>query len=286
MNGPEVFADWKAVRHGPIAAWVSGDGPPLLLLHGYPQTHVMWHAVAPELTRTHTVVAADLRGYGASERPPDGYDKRTMAADQVALMASLGYERFAVVGHDRGARVTHRMCLDRPDAVERAAVLDIVPTRHVFAHADRELGLAYYHWFFLTQPRGLPERLIGADPDYWIRYHLEAWSRRHDAFDAAAVEAYVAAFDAEGIRASCDDYRAGATVDLDHDEASFGTRITCPLLVMWGEGGFVGRHYDVPAVWAGYATDVRTAAVDCGHFLPEERPAETLAALRDFLAVR
>lgn len=267
---------------------ILGEGPPLLLLHGYPQTHRMWDAVVPELAARHTLVLPDLRGYGDSDAPrggPEAYSKRVMAADVAGLMTQLGYERFAVAGHDRGARVTHRLCLDHPDRVTRAAVLDIAPTRHVFAHADRQLGLAYYHWFFLAQPEGLPEKLIGADPEHWVRYHLEAWSGVPGAFAEDAVTEYVRAFaDPATVRATCDDYRAGAGVDLEHDDASYdaGERVRCPLLVLWGEQGYVGRAYDVPAVWRQYADDVMTAALDCGHFLPEERPAETARALLDF----
>jgi haloacetate dehalogenase len=275
-----------------VHARVGGSGPPVLLLHGYPQTHVMWHGLAPELARSHAVVAADLRGYGDSDKPAGGpehraYSKRAMAADQVGLMAQLGFETFAAVGHDRGARVVHRMCLDHPDRVVQAAVLDIVPTRHVFANVDEGMALAYYHWFFLAQDADLPERLIGADPKYWIEHHLAKWSRVLDRFDPGAVAEYVRCFaDPAAIAASCEDYRAAAGVDLRDDEAdaAAGRRIGCPLLVLWGRPGFVGRHYDVVSIWREYADDVRFAGLDCGHFLPEEAPDQTLAALVDFLA--
>lgn len=273
-----------------LALRVGGAGPPVVLLHGYPQTHVMWHRVAPVLARDHTVVLPDLRGYGESARPAsDGrhevYGKRAMAADVAGLMTRLGHETFDVVGHDRGARVAHRLCLDHPGRVGRAAVLDIVPTRHVFGTADRELGLAYYHWFFLAQPADLPERLIDSDPEHWIRYHLGAWSRVPNAFDDAAVVEYVRCFDPAAIHATCEDYRAGAGIDLEHDDASFaaGDRVRCPLLVLWGAQGFVGAKYDVPAVWRDYADDVTAAPLDCGHFLPEEQPAATATALSRFL---
>lgn len=272
-----------------LAVRVTGSGPPLLLLHGYPQTHRMGDAVVPALAAHRTVVLPDLRGYGDSSRPAGGaaaYAKRVMAADVARLMTELGYDRFDVAGHDRGGRVTHRLCLDHPDRIGRAAVLDIVPTRHVFAHADRELGLAYYHWFFLAQPEGLPEKVISSDPDFWVRHHLGAWSRVPDAFAEDAVAEYVRAFrDPDVVRATCDDYRAGASVDLEHDDASYaaGERVRCPLLVLWGGQGFVAAKYDVPAVWRDYATDVTAAALDCGHFLPEERPTETATALLAFL---
>ena len=276
-----------------IHAVVAGSGPPVLLLHGYPQTHVMWHRVAPDLAERHTVVLPDLRGYGDSSRPPSQPDhgsmsKRAMAADQVALMRGLGFERFAVVGHDRGARVAHRLCLDRTDVVSRVALLDIVPTRHVFGHVDRALAQAYYHWFFLAQDPDLPEHLIGADTDYYLRRKLAQWAGGGgiDAFAPEAVEDYLRCFrDPEVVRASCEDYRAGASIDLEHDEvdAAAGRRIGCPALVLWGAEGFVGRSYDVLGVWRDYADDVRGHAVGSGHFVAEEQPGETTAALRDFL---
>ncbi len=275
-----------------IHARVGGDGPPVLLLHGYPQCHAMWHRIAPGLARDHTVVAADLRGYGDSGKPRSdsahaAYSKRAMAADQVALMRSLGFVSFAVVGHDRGARVAHRMCLDAPEAVERVAVLDIVPTRHMFDTADREFGLAYYHWFFLAQPDGLPERMIGADPAAYLRHKLGQWSADGAEFDERAVDEYVRHFtDPATVHASCEDYRAAASVDLDHDalDAAAGRRVECPLLAIWGAHGFVGSRYDVLGVWREYAADVRGQAVDSGHFPPEEAPDETVALLRAFLA--
>jgi haloacetate dehalogenase len=290
----ETFEDQDVDVAGTrIHAAVAGDGPPVLLLHGYPQTHVMWHRVAPGLTDRHTVVLADLRGYGDSSRPASkadhaSYSKRAMAEDQVALMRALGFDSFAVVGHDRGARVAHRLCLDRPEAVTRVALLDIVPTRHVFAHVDRALAQAYYHWFFLAQEPDLPERLIGADPGYFLRRKLAQWSAGSgtEAFDPEAVEEYVRCFaDPEVVRASCEDYRAGASIDLEHDEAdaAAGRRVECPALVLWGGEGFVGRTYDVLEVWRGYAADVRGQALPGGHFLAEEAPGDTLAALREFL---
>ncbi|GAA5146849.1 alpha/beta hydrolase [Nocardioides marinquilinus] len=276
-----------------VRARVAGDGPPVLLLHGYPQTSAMWHLVAPGLAATHTVVAADLRGYGGSDRPastPDhaAYGKRAMAADQAGLMRALGHERYAVVGHDRGARVAHRLCLDHPDAVSRAAVLDIVPTRHVLTHVDLELARTYDHWFFLAQHNDLPEVLIGGAPEHWLRTKLDQWSGPGAVFDADAVAEYVRCFDPESVRGTTDDYRAGLTVDLADDDADFaaGRRVACPLLVLWGAAGLVGRAYDPLEVWRGYAADpelVTGEAVEGGHFLPEEAPEATLAALRAFL---
>ncbi len=278
-----------------IHAAVAGDGPPVLLLHGYPQSHVMWHRVAPKLAERHTVVLADLRGYGDSSRPATesdhtSYSKRTMAADQLGLMRHLGFETFALVGHDRGARVAHRLCLDYPEVVSRVALLDIVPTRHVFTHVTRAMAQAYYHWFFLSQDADLPERLIGADPGYWLRRTLAQWSGAAgiDAFAPEAVEEYLRCFsDPEVIRASCEDYRAGASIDLQHDEvdAAAGRRMQCPTLVLWGAEGFVGKAYDVVATWNEYAADVRGEALNCGHFVAEEDPQEMLTALDDFLGV-
>lgn len=280
-------------RAATINLRTGGQGPAVLLLHGYPQTHAMWHRQAPALAERHMVIVADLRGYGDSGKPPAGpdhasYSKRAMATDQVRLMRALGFEEFAVAGHDRGARVAHRMCLDHPGSVSRVALLDIVPTRHVFSHVDRELAQTYYHWFFLTQPAGLPEQLIGALPETFLRRKLAQWSGSGttDCFDPDAVAEYVRCFsDPATIHASCEDYRAAATVDLEHDEvdATAGRRVSCPVLVLWGSRGFVGGHYDVLAVWRAYADDLRGGPVDCGHFLPEEAPEQTLAALAAFL---
>ncbi len=268
---------------------MGGDGPPLLLLHGYPQTHVMWHPVAARLAERYTVICPDLRGYGDSAKPTSDdthapYSKRAMAADQVAVMAHFGFERFQVVGHDRGARVGHRMALDHPDRVIRLAVLDIIPTREVFRTAGQALATAYYHWFFLIQSDGLPEHMIGLDPEYYLRDKLRRWSRVPGAFDEAAVQEYLRCFrDPATIHATCEDYRAAATVDLEHDEADLHRRVQCPLLALWGELGFVGQMYDVPAVWRERADDVTGGALACGHFLVEEAPEETLAALQAFL---
>ncbi|WP_322512255.1 alpha/beta hydrolase [Chloroflexus sp.] len=280
----------RAINGITIAGAIGGSGPPLLLLHGYPQTHAMWHAVAPALAETFTVVAADLRGYGDSDKPADDpahatYSKRAMAADMVGLMEQLGFTRFAVAGHDRGARVTHRMCLDYPDRVTRAAVLDIAPTHYMYLTADRAFATAYYHWFFLIQPAPLPERLIGADPEFWVRSKLAHWGRTPTAFTEQAVAEYVRCFrDPATIAASCADYRAAASIDLVHDDEDVrtGRKVACPLLVLWGASGFVGKQYDVAQVWRAYAVDVQGHSVPGGHFLPEEAPAETLAALRRF----
>ena len=271
-----------------IAASIGGAGPPLLLLHGYPQHRAMWRHVAPELAARYTVVATDLRGYGQSSKPPGdaahhAYSKRAMAADQVAVMRSLGFERFAVCGHDRGARVAHRMCLDHPGAVAAAAVLDIVPTLHLFETTDRAFASAYYHWFFLSQPAELPERLIGAAAGDFLAMTLDRWSAPEFSFPPAVVAEYAAAFDEATIHASCEDYRAAATIDLEHDAADLDRRIECPLLVVWGERGAMHRLYDVPATWRERAHVITTRSLPCGHFVPEEAPRETVEALTAFL---
>jgi haloacetate dehalogenase len=273
-----------------IATWVKGSGPPVLLLHGYPQTHVMWHAVAPALSAGHTVVLSDLRGYGDSDKPPggddhSGYAKRSMAADQIGVMASLGFDQFSLIGHDRGGRVAHRAALDHPERVTRLAVLDIAPTHHMLATADRQLALAYFHWFFLSQPPGLPEAMIEADPDRWLLRMLgEAQTGGSGFRHADLIAEYVRAFRAPGaITAGCEDYRAAVTVDFRHDEADRHQRVRCPLLVLWGADGFIGRHYDPIAVWQEYAEDVRGQPLGSGHYLPEEAPGPVISALEEFL---
>ena len=266
-----------------------GEGPPLLLLHGFPQTHAMWHRVAPELARHFELVMPDLRGYGDSEKVPSSpdhlpYSKRAMAVDMVALMDALGFDRFRVAGHDRGARVTHRLALDHPARVLRASVMDIVPTHHLFTHTDQVFATAYYHWFFLIQPDGLPEKMIGADPGWYLRECMRRWTPPGTTFDAAAVAEYERCYALPAtIHSACEDYRAGASIDLEHDAADRARRVECPLLVLWGARGFVHRHYAVLDVWREYARDVRGHALDCGHFVAEERPAETLAALLPFM---
>jgi haloacetate dehalogenase len=267
---------------------VAGTGSPVLLLHGYPQTHMIWHQVAPILAAEHTVVLADLRGYGDSDKPAPSpgdaeYSKRAMARDQLLVMRALGFPRFAVAGHDRGGRVAHRLALDSPEAVSALAVLDIVPTRYIFQHADKDFGLGYYHWFFLAAGNGIPERLIGGDPEFWIRARMTA---RHDGrtpFDPAAMAEYVRCFsDPAAISASCADYRAAATIDLVHDDADAGRKLSCEFLALWGKDSFVGKTYDVPAVWRQYVEDVRGIGLPANHYLPEEAPRQTAEALLDF----
>ena len=273
-----------------------GSGPPLVLLHGYPQTHVMWHKLAPALAQDFTVVCPDLRGYGDSGKPPTDdahapYSFRAMAGDVVGLMGALGFDRFAIVGHDRGARVAHRLCADHGERASRAAILDIAPTLAMYEATDMAFAIGYYHWFFLVQPADLPERMIGADPDRWVTSKLGHWSklgdrRRDDVFAPEAVAAYVKAFrDPATVHATCEDYRAAAGIDLEHDRAdrAAGRHLAMPLLVLWGARGLVGRTYDMPGIWKAVAAQVSGRAIDCGHFLPEEAPEATLAALRPFL---
>jgi haloacetate dehalogenase len=267
------------VRHG-------GAGPPVLLLHGHPQTHAMWHLTAPALAADYSVVCADLRGYGDSSKPADApdhesYAKRTMARDMVAVMAALGHERFAVVGHDRGGRVAYRMALDHPERVLALAVLDIVPTDEHLRRAGMEFALGYWHWFFLAQPFDLPERVIGANPDGFY-FH-----RGREVFAAEAMAEYRRCYtDPATIHAMCEDYRAGASFDfhLDEEDRKAGRRIACPVLALWGGRGQVGRWYDVVGVWRDWADAVEGEAIDCGHYLPEEAPQATLRALTPFLA--
>ena len=283
---------------GTVHAMVGGSGPPLLLLHGYPQSHLMWHAAAPLLAARHTVVAADLAGYGASFRPapaPDHapHSKRALALDQVQAMAALGFDRFAVAGHDRGGRVAYRMALDHPDRVEHLAVLDIVPTGEVWARADRDFARGYWHWAFLALPTPLPERLIGGDPQAFFDLHVRAGlglglGAEPARYPAEVLDAYRRALDDPGtVEAMCEDYRAGATLDVEHDDADREAerRIACPVLVLWaGRGGLPRFYHDVLEVWRPWAPDVRGEALDATHFLAEDRPQETATRLLTFLA--
>lgn len=269
-----------------------GSGAPLLLLHGYPQTHVMWHKIAPALAERFTVVVTDLRGYGDSGKPASdadhlSYCKRVMAQDQVDVMSALGFKSFFVAGHDRGGRVAHRMALDHRDRIQKLAVLDIVPTHKIFSTTNQSIATAYYHWFFLIQGNHLPETLIGHDPDYYLATKLGHWGADPDAFTEAAVAEYQRCFrDPECIHATCEDYRAAASIDLRHDEADLNDKINCPVLVLWGDKGFMEKCYDVLATWRERAADVRGRSLPCGHFLAEESPQETLSELVAFFAAK
>lgn len=255
-----------------------GQGAALLLLHGYPQTHVLWHKVAPALSEHFTVVAADLRGYGRSSKPPSvadhaTYSKRSMAGDMVKVMQGLGFERFFVGAHDRGARVAHRMALDWPERVARLAVLDIAPTREMYANTSDGFARAYWHWFFLIQKAPFPEAMIAADPEaFWLK-KCGSGSAGLTPFSDDALRAYLEAFaDPEVIRASCEDYRAAAAIDIAHDDANDGRKISCPMLALWAETGAIEAHFDCLALWRQRAEDVRGHALPGGHYLAEELP--------------
>jgi len=281
------------VRDGALRLRHGGSGPPLLLLHGNPQTHAMWHAIAPDLARTHTVICPDLRGYGGSFKPAPTadhgpYAKSSMARDMAELMTALGHDRFGVISHDRGARVAHRLAIDNPDRVERLAVMDIVPTIEHFERTDMAFALGYYHWFWFAQPHPFPEELINAAPETWFNAHTSREPKTPGFFRAEALEDYLAAArDPEMIAGMCEDYRAAATIDLEHDRISRseGRRVRCPMQVLWGAKGKVGGWYDPVALWTEYcAASVTGAAVDSGHYLAEEAPDEVLGHLRHFLS--
>jgi haloacetate dehalogenase len=272
-----------------------GKGPPLLLLHGNPFNHVSWHKIAPRLAEEFTVVATDLRGYGDSEKPPGGadhagYSFRAMAQDQVEVMAALGHERFCAAGHDRGARVLHRMCLDHPQKVERAAILDIIPQHYLYSNISKAWATFSWHWFFNIQPYDLPERMMGADPDWFIRKKLAKTQQGLSFFEPAALAEYMRCFrNPETIHAICEDYRAGASIDLAMDDADLkaGRKIACPVLLLWGATGGVGRNHDSMKIWPTYAADIRGGkALPCGHYLSEEAPEETYRELREFFRAR
>jgi haloacetate dehalogenase len=269
---------------------VGGSGPPLLLLHGFPQTHLAWHAVAPRLASRYSLVLADLRGYGDSRGPrPDAahhnYGKRAMAGDMVEVMGVLGHDRFHLAGHDRGARVAHRLALDYPASVRRLAVLDILPTLAVWEAMDWTSALSTYHWLFLAQPAPMPERLIGHDPNFYLHHLLDRWAGNKALLEQEAVEAYAAAFRRPSvIEAACEDYRAAATIDVEHDRADreAGRRIGCPTLLLWGRRYLHTASGTPLSAWQAYTDDVRDAAFDCGHFLAEEEPERTAGALAAF----
>ncbi len=280
------------VRDGELRLRHGGSGPPLLLLHGNPQTHAMWHAIAPTLAQRFTVICPDLRGYGGSLKPAASadhaaYAKIAMARDMAELMTLMGHDRFQVVSHDRGARVAHRLALDFPDRVQRLAVMDIVPTIEHFERTDMAFALGYYHWFWFAQPHPFPEELINAAPDVWFHAHTSREPKPPGFFREEALQDYLAAArDPEAITGMCEDYRAAASIDLKHDRISRaeGRKVRCPMLALWGAKGKVGGWYDPVALWQKYCSaDVTGAAVDSGHYLAEEAPAEVLVHLRTFL---
>jgi haloacetate dehalogenase len=278
-----------------FARW-SGSGPPVLLLHGFPQTHLMWRGVAPLLTRHFTVVCPDLRGYGRSGCPastPDHapYSKRAMAQDMVIVMERLGFPRFSVAGHDRGGRVAYRLALDHPDRVERLAVLDILPTETAWGRADARFALGYWPWILLAQPEPLPERLLSAAPEADIDNALSDWGSPSTVFPREVKEAYVEALrDPAHIHAICEEYRAAATLDREHDRAdrTQGRRMACPLLVVWSARGGLETWYTDSGgpteIWGAWSAHVEGHALDAGHFFPEEAPEQTAHALSGFFA--
>ncbi|RAN99893.1 alpha/beta fold hydrolase [Micromonospora noduli] len=269
-----------------------GSGPPVLLLHGIPETHLMWHQVAPRLAEHYTVVATDLRGWGDSGKPPSSldhepYSMRAIARDQVAVMRSLGHERFGLVGHDRGARCAYRLALDEPDVVTRLAVMDVVPIGDVYDRANRTFSLSYWVWSFLAAPAPVPEQFIDAAPAVLVDFMLDTWPEVQDAFPAEVRTAYVKQFsDPATVHAICEEFRAAATLDYQQDEADRGNRkITCPVLFLWSQRGQVAKLYDDPlAIWREWADDVRGEPVGAGHFIPEEAPDETTRQLLAFLS--
>ncbi len=292
MSGFDAFAAREiALGEATIFARVGGAGPPLLLLHGYPQSHMMWARVAERLTSRFTVVAADLRGYGRSSAPPsrngERYTKRVMAEDALALMSALGIETFAVAGHDRGGRVAYRLALDHPGRVTKIAVLDIVPTWEMWASMDAARAMTVYHWMFLAQPEPLPETLIAGAPETYLDHTLTSWigdrSLKH--FAAEALAAYRAAVrDPARVHAMCEDYRAGATIDraLDEADRAAGRKIEAPLFALWGANGIPAKGESPLDVWRRWAANVSGKGIDCGHFLPEEAPEATAEALLAF----
>ncbi|MCW5665301.1 MAG: alpha/beta hydrolase [Piscinibacter sp.] len=292
------FEGFEAAAHAvngtTICARTGGPegAPPLLLVHGFPQTHVLWHRVARQLAQHHRLVLPDLRGYGDSAKPRGeadhaNYSKRVMAADLLALMRSLGHERFFVAGHDRGARVAHRLALDAPQAVARLALIDIAPTLDMYGRTDMAFARAYYHWFHLIQPSPLPETMIGGNARFYLHWHLGGWGAQGlGHLEPEALAEYERCFcRPEAIHAACEDYRASAGIDLEHDRASraAGQKIECDTLLLWGERGVIARLFEPLALWqAQCAGTVSGRAVPAGHFIPEELPDETAAELRDF----
>lgn len=277
-----------------IHAEIGGSGPPLLLLHGYPQTHVAWHRVAPELARSFTVIAPDLRGYGDSTGPrrdagedPEShghYSKRAMAEDVLALMQAQGFERFAVLGHDRGGRVAYRLCLDHPDAVVCFSSLTVIPSEEMWKRAGMAFGMRAWHWYMFAQPYDLPERLLRGDPEYFLDWTLKRMTQREGAVTPAALREYRRAFNKESVRhAMMEDYRSGATLDLEHDRADRAAerRLACPMQVIWS-ASLRGRP-DPLEIWRGWALQVEGATIDCGHLMAEEAPEEVLALVLPFL---
>lgn len=261
---------------------VGGSGKPLVLLHGAPQSSIMWRKIVPALIDNYTLVCPDLRGYGDSQKTVKGYDKRTMALDIKLLMERLGFQRYGVIGHDRGGRVAHRLALDHPDSVENLCLLDIVPTHTLFNETNKELAVAYWHWYFFQIP-DLPEKLLNSDPDWVFHSFMNSLTYHIGSIEQDAMEQYKQAFKSPGaIRALLEDYRAASTIDYAHDEEDLNKKITCPLLVLWGEYGKMHELFNVLDTWKEKATNVTGTSLPAGHFVAEESPGELLEELREF----
>ncbi|WP_390914995.1 alpha/beta fold hydrolase [Pseudosulfitobacter sp. SM2401] len=270
-----------------IAYSKGGSGPALLLLHGFPQTRAMWHAVAPVLAQNFTVIAADLRGYGDSSAPSEmsAYSFHEMAADQSALMAHLGFETFHLVGHDRGARTAHRLALDAPETVKSLTLMDIIPTHTLLSDLTQQVARDYYHWFFLAQPAPFPETMIGHDPDAYYQSCLLGWgSAALEDFDPDALASYRQSWNKpENIRGMCNDYRAAIDIDFALDAQDLGRKITCPALILYGADGVMAQRYDVPATWAERLSHMQSAGISGGHFFVDQHPMDTARHLSEFL---
>lgn len=295
MGVAELFRgfDERNIRvgRGDIRVRIGGTGSPLLLLHGYPQTGTMWHKVASQLAEKFTVVIPDLRGYGDSWKPASdashiAYAKRTLAAEQKELMSQLGFDTFQLVGHDRGARVAYRLALDWPEIVRKLCLIDIVPTSVMYGNVSREFATVLYHWFVAIQPAPFPERLMAASGTLYQDAILFGMSKAAHSFSEDALAEYRKHFTEDMIRASCEDYRAGASVDLQHEKEDNGRLLECPTQILWGRHSAVGKLFDPAAVWATRASNTVCKEFDCGHFVPEEMPAELLAELLPFLNAR
>ncbi len=287
----ETFTQATARIDGTEIAYVSGgSGPPVLLLHGFPQNKAMWARVAPQLARHYTVVCADLRGYGDSAKPaclPDRstYAFRALAADQLGLMRQLGFDHFHVVGHDRGGRTGHRMALDHPDTVRSLTVMDIVPTYAMFMDTNRHVAGSYWHWYFLSQPEPFPERMIGHDPDFFYETCLVGWGATTLAdFDAEMLADYRRSWrNPAMIHGSCSDYRAAASIDLEHDGADIARKVTCPALAFYGSGGVMAKLFDIPAEWRKRCANLQDRSLPGGHFFVDQFPDDTATILLQFL---
>ena len=275
------------VKKGKVFCKVKGNGPPLLLLHGYPQTHLMWHKTASQLSKNFTVVAADLRGYGSSFAPAGdakhiNYSKREMANDMVQIMSKLGFKKFLLAGHDRGGRVAHRMARDHRNKIIAMSVLDICPTLDMYEQTKNEFAKAYFHWFFLIQPKFLPENMIKHDPRKWMKNCLDKWSGKHKFGNVE--EAYLKSFKQfKRIHGSCEDYRASATIDLEHDKKDRNKKLNIPIQVLWGKKGVIGKQFKPIKIWQKYSKKKVTGfAINSGHFIPEQNPKETIKRLKNF----